>query len=370
MSGEHEMQPHSQAYTYCAYCPKMCRFSCPVSESTGNESLSAWGKMSAAHMVNEGHRPIDASAATAVHGCTGCGRCTSFCKHENHVGPALFSARAKAIEHGVQPQGAASTVVTFEHSSNPFGYPLASFADSWRADAPVRYELFPGCSTLVKRPQLIEDVLAVARGFGSPMGVSKVSSRCCGYPLYAAGAHEAFRRHAESVAEALASDPELVVLDPGCAYTFKVVYPQMGVTLPSSIRTVIEVLAENLPHAPDIVPLDETVAYHDACHLGRGLGQYDEPRALMQRAVKTLHEAPSTRGEAGCAGGGGLLPRTMPDVSVDVAKRLAETFGAPQVAIATACPTSKRMFERAGRTSFDLIALLRRWLESESAPTS
>ncbi len=369
MSNERGMPNHSQAYTYCAFCPKMCRFSCPVSESTANESLSAWGKMSAAHMVNEGQRPMDAAAAKAVHACTGCGRCTSFCKHENQVGPALFAARTKAIENGVQPRGGASTVMTFEHSSNPFGHPLASFVASWRADSPVRYALFPGCSTLVKRPQLLEDVLAVARGFGAPMGVSKASSRCCGYPLYAAGAHAAFRRHARSVVEALASNPELVVLDPGCAYTFKVVYPQMGVSLPASVRTVVEVLAENLPHSPNLAPLDETIAYHDACHLGRGLGQYEEPRALMRKAVKTLHEAPSTRGEAGCAGGGGLLPRTMPDVAVDVARRLAESFAAPLTPIATACPTSKRMFERAGRTSYDLIALLRRWLESESAPT-
>jgi hypothetical protein len=34
------------------------------------------------------------------------------------------------------------------------------------------------------------------------------------------------------------------------------------------------------------------------------------------------------------------------------------------VAVVTACPTSKRMFERAGRRSFDVIGLLRRWLEA------
>ena len=82
----------------------------------------------------------------------------------------------------------------------------------------------------------------------------------------------------------------------------------------------------------------------------------------MRRAVQTVHEAPSSRSEAGCAGGGGLLPRTMPDVALEVARRQADALG--RMPIATACPTSKRMFERAGRTSFDVIQLLRRWLET------
>ena len=355
------MKQHSQAYTYCTYCPKICRFSCPVSEATASESLSAWGKMNAANQVNTGQRAMDEGASKAVHACTGCGRCTGFCKHENQVGPALFAARTKAVEAGVQPKGAASTVTTFEHSQNPFGHSLASFVASWRADAPVRFALFPGCASLVKRRQLVEDVISVSKAFGAPMGVSRASSRCCGYPLYAAGALDAFRTHARAMATTLESNPELVVLDPGCAYTFKVVYPQVGVTLSSSVRTVVEVLADNLPHAPDKRPLPEALAYHDACHLGRGLGQYDQPRSLLRRAVSEVHEAPSARSEAGCSGGGGLLPRTMPEVALDVARRQANELG--PLPIATACPTSKRMFERAGRTSYDIIEVLRRWLE-------
>jgi Fe-S oxidoreductase len=228
----------------------------------------------------------------------------------------------------------------------------------------VRSQLFPGCTSLVKRPELIEATLAVAQAFGTPLGVSRVASRCCGYPLYAAGAFEAFEAHARATAQGLDETPELVVLDPGCAFTFKVVYARFGVTLPTRVRTVVEVLAENLPHAPHLPPLDETVGYHDACHLGRGLGQYDEPRRLLARAVARVCEAPATRGDAGCSGGGGLLPRTLPDVAVEVARRQGlDTAPEAEVALVTACPTSKRMFERAGRKSFDLLGLLHRWVE-------
>lgn len=359
------MDRHEQAYTYCAFCPKLCRFSCPVSEATHTESLSTWGKMTAAHLVAEGKRELDDSTAKAVHACTGCGRCKSFCKHENMVGPALFAVREQTVKSGNQPKGAASTLATFTQAQNPFGPELAALVASWRSETPVRYPLFPGCSSLVKAPQLIEDTIVVSKAFGAPMGVSRVSSRCCGYPLYAAGAHDAFRDHARANAAALESVPELAVLDPGCAFTFKVVYPEFGVHLKTNVRTVVEVLEENLSHAPQKPELPETVGYHDACHLGRGLGQYDQPRKLLSRAVFAVHEAASIRSEGGCAGGGGLLPRTMPEVAVEVARRQAqEVAPEPDIKVVTACPTSKRMFERAGKKSYDLMALLRRWVES------
>ncbi len=347
----------------CTFCPKACRFSCPVSEATQNESLSAWGKMAGTHHELKEARPFDAELSTAVHACTGCMRCTAFCKHENEVGPTLFSMRGKAISSGLAPKGAASTLATFHQSQNPFGRELGSLVASWRATRPVRHPLFPGCSTLVKRPGLLEQTLAVSEAFGAPMGVAKVSSKCCGYPLYAAGAFDAFRSHASSVAKALEETPEIAVLDAGCAFTFRKLYPEFGVSVKTRVRTVIEILHENLPHAPQRPPLPERVGYHDACHLGRGLSLYDEPRALLARAVTAMVEAPSIRREAGCSGGGGMLPRTMAETSVEVAKRqAAEIVDDAEVAIVTGCPTSTRMFERAGRRAFDLVSVLDRWV--------
>lgn len=358
------MDQHAPAYTTCTYCPKVCRFACPVSEASANEGHSTWAKMTAAHLVETGQRPMDEGASKAVHACVGCGRCTSFCKHENVVGAALFAAREASLHQGTQPKGAASTLATFQQWSNPFGVELGPLVERLRAETPMRHALFTGCSALVKAPEAIEDVLAVSAAFGAPMGVARASAKCCGYPLYAAGAMSPFREHAKAVAASFESWPELVVLDPGCAFTLKVVYPRIGVTLPSRIRTVTEVLAENLPHAPHKPPLADTVAYHDACKLGRGLGEYDPPRQLLARAASTVLEGSSIRREGGCSGGGGLVPRTMPDVSVEIARRQAQDLAEdPLVPIVTACPTSRRMFERAGRKSYDLVGMLRRWLE-------
>ncbi len=360
---------HRQAYAYCAYCPKVCRFSCPVSDATQNETTSTWAKMTEAFLVSTDKRKLEPTGAKALYACTGCMRCRSFCKHENEVGYALFSARQHAVDEEVAPAGAKSTLKTFATHGNPFGRDLSSFVGP-RAQTPVRYALFPGCTTLVKRAELVEDAVAAGEALGAPLGMSKAASRCCGYPLYAAGDVRTFTEHAEGMADALASYPELVVLDPGCAYTLRVVYPRVGVTLHTRVRTVYEVLAEHLDHAPARPPLKLKAAYQDACHLGRGLGQYEEPRRLLRAAVGEFREAQETREEAGCSGGGGLLPRTLADASVSIARRQADRVAPEGEAVVTACPTSRRMFERAGRRSEDLLTVLRRWLTSQGEEES
>ena len=365
MSSE-SMRRHESAYSTCAFCPKVCRFACPVSEATHDETTSTWGKMTAAHMVAQDHRPLDKSTARALHACTGCMRCKSFCKHENEVGYALFAARAEAVEENLSPEGASATLLTFEETGNPFGADLAQRLRDFPSEGASRYSFFPGCTPLVKAPGSVVDARFVAQAFGAPLGLTRVSEQCCGYPLYAAGAMDELVAHARRLAKEFDAQGEWVVLDPGCAYTLAVVYPRIGVELKTRILTWVEVVHAHRDHAPKKAPLDGRVAYHDACHLGRGLGKYEEPRELLGLCTHGVDEAAENRAEAGCSGGGGLLPRTMPELAVDVARRQAQKLP-PGLPVVTACSTSRRMFERAGRTSYDLASFLRRWLEEGTA---
>ncbi len=211
-------------------------------------------------------------SAKALHACTGCGRCTEFCKHHNAVGSALFAARGDAIARGLQPAGAASTLATFAQSQNPFGQQLGPLVARWRADAPVRYPLFPGCTALVKRSELIEQTLKVADAFGAPMGVSRASWR-------GAAVIPSTRRERSSCSRRMRvrSLPPSSRTPSSWCRTLRARSCSRSCTRGSTwswkarVRTVFEVLDENLPHAPVHPPLEETVAYHDACHLGRGL---------------------------------------------------------------------------------------------------
>jgi len=44
----------------CAYCPKLCRAACPVSNAEPREVLIPWGKMTTAYFMARGMAPADA----------------------------------------------------------------------------------------------------------------------------------------------------------------------------------------------------------------------------------------------------------------------------------------------------------------------
>src|SRR5690606_12695360 len=100
------VDPHEREHAYCAYCPKLCRFSCPVSTVQGRETTTPWGKMTSLHYVAEGSLPLDDAYAATWWACTGCMRCRTFCDHGNEVARTLAAGRAEAVAHGVAPAAA------------------------------------------------------------------------------------------------------------------------------------------------------------------------------------------------------------------------------------------------------------------------
>ena len=99
------------------------------------------------------------------------------------------------------------------------------------------------------------------------------------------------------------------------------------------------------------------VRWHDPCQLGRGLGVYEAPRAVLGRALgRTPDEFDAhQRRELGvCSGAGGLLPATMPEVARDVARarldahaRLSRGSGDGGGRVVTACASSLLAMRRA-----------------------
>jgi Fe-S oxidoreductase len=83
----------------CFYCPEMCRFSCPTSETLKTNAVTPRGKMSLLHLAEKGYSEEQvAGSAEArewyLEQCTGCGRCTEYCLYENDVGTHLRNERS------------------------------------------------------------------------------------------------------------------------------------------------------------------------------------------------------------------------------------------------------------------------------------
>jgi Fe-S oxidoreductase len=348
----------------CAYCPKLCRFTCPVSEATGREAFTPWGKMSTAFLAERRARPPDAALATAAYACSGCGRCQSFCRNDVDVPAALAAARTVAIESGHAPPGVQALLQRFRRDGSPVGSLAAAMATSGAEVAsPSQTEVFfPGCVALALEPSDVRAAQAVGAKLSARLPLARAADRCCGYPLYAAGDHDGFRAQARRTAARLSAAGRLVVGDPGCAHTLRNLYPKAGVELHCEIVPLAEHLALSLPKLGGRAPLRESVAFHDPCHLARSLECTEAPRALLRRAVTELIEPVHARAETNCSGGGGAMPWSMSDVAgaMGAARALELADAAPLVV--TACPTSKRALRRSGANVRDLAAVVATWL--------
>ena len=102
--------------------------------------------------------------------------------------------------------------------------------------------------------------------------------------------------------------------------------------------------------------LDLKVAYHDNCCLGRGMGCYDEPRALLAAIPGvTLVEMAHNRANSLCCGGGGggmwldtyFKSKGMERLSE---RRVKEAAAAGADVLAIACPYELSRFEDALKT--------------------
>ncbi len=78
----------------CAFCPEMCRFSCPTAVASGDDTVTPCNKMSLLYKENRWPGRVSADGPLwPLYQCTGCGRCTEYCVYQMPVADKLFAAR-------------------------------------------------------------------------------------------------------------------------------------------------------------------------------------------------------------------------------------------------------------------------------------
>ena len=90
----------------CAFCPKLCRSACPVSDAEVNETVTPWGKMGAVYRLARGAVEPSPEYAASAWACTGCFGCKERCEQRNPVAETLYEARASHASHGLAPKAA------------------------------------------------------------------------------------------------------------------------------------------------------------------------------------------------------------------------------------------------------------------------
>jgi L-lactate dehydrogenase complex protein LldE len=159
---------------------------------------------------------------------------------------------------------------------------------------------------------------------------------CCGMPLYNSGYHDEAARVAERTVRLFGKAEHVVVPSGSCAWMVKTEYPGLlkhdpdlagaAQALAARTRELSQFIVEVLGVTRVESDFAGTVAYHDSCHLLRGLGESRAPRTLLRNIPGVdLVELP---GADECCGFGGSFSVRLPEVSTAILdKKLGHVEG-------------------------------------------
>lgn len=218
-----------------------------------------------------------------------------------------------------------------------------------RADAVTRAALMVTCLVDLFYPEVGEATVRLLRRRGITVTVPE-GQTCCGLPLFNAGYHREAARVARRTLALFADTPALVVPSGSCAWMVRAEYPHLfpGDTgaaraaqqLSGRTWEVSQLLARLAEAAPGGGPTSAAaaplrVAYHDSCHLLRGLGERRAPRALLAAAPGV--ECVELPGADECCGFGGSFAVRLPDVSGAILRRKLEHVRASGAEVVVTC---------------------------------
>jgi Fe-S oxidoreductase len=362
------------AIYHCVKC-KLCSISsfhpneewlplCPSGRFYGYQAFYSPGRLEIFREILEGEisEPTE-GLLNAVYACTLCGACYEKCKQITSVEislPELFEElRGELVKKGWFLDTHKNIAEKIKETRNAYGENYKYEAKSFYG-ADVLY--FIGCTARYRVPEIADAMLKIFDKLAIKYQVME-DEWCCGSVLLRTGQVgdvKELREH--NIEEIKNSGAKTVVFTcPGCLMTFEKNYPDMGVELVHS--------SQFLTRLGDMKVKKQgmEVVYHDPCHLGRDLGIYEEPRAVLKE-VADVKEMKREREQAWCCGSGGGVKSAFDDFALwSAGERIKEAKEAGADALVSACPFCKRNLreaaEKEGTEVYDIVELVNRSLE-------
>jgi fumarate reductase (CoM/CoB) subunit B len=355
---------------YCTFCPKMCRHACPVSTASGRETYIPQVKMDRLNQLRLGRAGWTAEATDPLWACTGCRHCTMYCDHGNEPGLVLLTGRATAVAKGTPHPALVGYPERFRAREQRLSVQLAMMFER-RLASEGEIGFWPGCDAIDKGGADIAAALAVLDRVGlEQVKIVEAAQACAGYPLLAAGHRDLFRWHAGRVASSLRGFRKVAINCSACLYALKSQYPAEGINLRTEVVSLADLLA---PAADNLAcPITRrTVYYHDPCYHARYNNVIEAPRRALGQLAE-VRELGWNKTDTECCGGGGLLPKTMPLIADQMAKRrLSEIQATGGGMVVTSCATCTFMLKRnapPGVEVADLATAMAQLSETAYAP--
>ncbi|MBI1733848.1 MAG: (Fe-S)-binding protein [Candidatus Rokubacteria bacterium] len=229
----------------------------------------------------------------------------------------------------------------------------------------VRAALMVTCLGDVFYPEVGVRIVRLLRRLGVDVQFP-AGQTCCGMPLFNSGYHDEAAAVARRTLELFRDQEHVVVPSGSCAWMVKHEYP--GLMRDPELRRAADALAARTWELSQFLvrvlgrtkfrsAIRGRIAYHDSCHLLRGLHESETPRTILRQLEGAeLVELPASDE---CCGFGGSFSVRLPDVSSAILDRKLRNLEASGADCLVACDAGCLMQIRGGlgRRSSPLRAL-------------
>jgi heterodisulfide reductase subunit D len=275
--------------------------------------------------------------------CSACGRCEEFCPtaNKNKI-QVLELAKERLVSRGALPVH--EKLMSYIPYHNSYGEPhearLAWLPEGIKLHDRADIALFLGCSACYRTQESARAIVTILQHLGVEFALPG-DEWCCGSPYLRAGIGQRIKQeHMPHNVENLRLTGAKIVLTPcsGCFRTFNKDYPVYYGELPFKVMHIVQYIAQKLKEGLVLPQVKLMATFHDSCHMGRGMGEYDAPREVIEAMGIKLVEMTHCRRNSHCCGGGGGLRSGFKEISLGIArKRVLEAQETGVDTILTAC---------------------------------
>lgn len=196
-----------------------------------------------------------------------------------------------------------------------------------------KVSLFIPCTVDLFLPHIGEATVKLLRHLGVSL-VYHEEQTCCGQPAMNAGYQKEARAAAEHFIEVFGEDETIVSPSGSCVCMVKYHYPELFAGDPKWQRRAEEVASrifELSQYLVDVLKIEDVgasfagkVAYHESCHILRGLQISEQPKKLIQ-AVPGIELVPLNAADT-CCGFGGEFSFHYADISERMVKDKVDNY--------------------------------------------
>lgn len=361
----------------CGFCPK--DIECPgFDEDARWESSYGRGKISIVHaMIQDEKRNFQNSALAKkrLFSCTGCAHCEYICPSGIEITKIIYYGRKKLVEAKNSTEAHTKILENIQEFGNPFGEdaPRDSEWPELKSNTDAETVYYPGCMAIYRIPEVAKNTIKIFKELGEKIKILKAET-CCSGILYRTGHINPIAELIQPMLDELHENPpkQIIFTCPGCLTAFKIIYKsELGEKFKGiKLLHFSEYLIDKISKLGDIkfkikdlleTKIKEPVIWHDPCHLARGLGIYEEPRAILDAIEMPYIEFEHNKEDTNCCGSGSGVRSAYPELAEKTTlKRLEEVKTLGARTILTSCPFCEYQYDsviKKHRSDIDIMDL-------------